>query len=282
MVSSVVAAVSLLAPVVPDPPAALGNWADAETWPSVPGALLAFDTSRVLVERTTWPLGSNVSLALVVWVRSSSALTCTRARPSPTISASMSSTRVRRRFSTLDRALIGLAGEHGIVAAVTAGGQQRARVVDDGDALRGEAFDGGGDQVLDGADFAGREYAADREDDRGGGVLLLALEQLTFRQDEMDPAGLDAGEGGDGAGEFALQRSDIVDILNEAGGAQRILLIEDLVADLTARRQAVFGKRHAHRGDLVARHEDGVTIAADFVGDVLGLQLGDDGSRVFE
>jgi hypothetical protein len=47
----------------------------------------------------------------------------------------------------------------------------------------------------------------------------------------MDPGRLDAVDGADGAGEFAFQRAQMVDVLNEAGAAEGVGLVEDLVAD---------------------------------------------------
>ena len=136
--------------------------------------------------------------------------------------------------------------------------------------------------MLDGADLAGRQLAAHRQDDRGRRVLLLAAEQGTLGQDEVDAGALDAGERADRAGQLTLEGADIVDVLDEAGGAQRRLLVEDLVADLAAGGQAVLRERHPNRGDLVARHQDGVAVTAHFVGDVLCLQLGDDGGGIFQ
>ena len=85
-----------------------------------------------------------------------------------------------------------------------------------------------------------RELAADREHDRGGRVLLVAREQGALGQHQVDAGRFDAGERGDGAGQLAFERPYIVDVLDEAGGAQRVLLVEDFVADLALVGQAVF------------------------------------------
>ena len=55
--------------------------------------------------------------------------------------------------------------------------------------------------MLDGSHLAGRQLAADGEDDRGGRVFLVAREQGAFGQDQMHAGRFDAGEGVDGAGE---------------------------------------------------------------------------------
>ena len=137
--------------------------------------------------------------------------------------------------------------------------------------------------MLDGADFAGRQFAADGEDDRGRGVLALAAEQLALGQDEVDAGALDAGERGDGAGQFAFEGAHIVDVLDEARGAQR----RSAGRRFRSRPGRGCGRPFSAsdmrmRGDLVAGDEDGVAFAAQFVGDVLGLQLGDDRRRVLE
>jgi hypothetical protein len=136
--------------------------------------------------------------------------------------------------------------------------------------------------VLDGADFAGGQFTANREHDGGGRIGALAAEQLALGQHQMHAGRLDAGQGRDGAGQLAFERTHVVDVLHEAGGAQRRLLVEDLVADLAALRQARTGQRHAGGGDLVARDENGVAVTAQFEGNVERLQFGHNCRRVFE
>ena len=48
--------------------------------------------------------------------------------------------------------------------------------------------------------------------------------------------------GADGAGEFALQRAQMIDVLDEARGAERVGVVEDVVADAAALGQAALGK----------------------------------------
>ncbi len=188
--------------------------------------------------------------------------------------------RWRRRVLDADGAFFGFACEHcGVVVGTGAGSEKVARVVDDRDPAGGQALDAGRNQMLDGPDFADREFAADGEDDGGRRILLVARKQRALGQDQMDAGRFDAGERADGAGQFALEGAHIVDVLDEAGGAEGILLVEDFVADLAAGRQSTSGERHAEGGDLVARHEDGVAVAADLVGNVLALQFFDDGRR---
>src|ERR1700675_1860896 len=69
----------------------------------------------------------------------------------------------------------------------------------------------------------------------------------------MHAGGLDAVERTDGARQLAFERPQIVDVLHEARGAERVRLVENLVADAAALGQAVFGQRHAQPGDAVTR-----------------------------
>ena len=49
----------------------------------------------------------------------------------------------------------------------------------------------------------------------------------------------------DGAGQLALERAQMVDVLDEARGAECVGLVEDLVADAAALGQAALGELHA-------------------------------------
>ena len=93
--------------------------------------------------------------------------------------------------------------------------------------------------------------------------------------------GLDAVDGADGAGELALQRAQMIDVLDKAGGAERVRLVEDLVADAAALGQAALGELHPQPGDLVLRHHDHGALVAKFEGDRLAIQILDDAGGVF-
>ena len=80
----------------------------------------------------------------------------------------------------------------------------------------------------------------------------------------------------DGARQFALEGADLVDLLHEVGGAERVGAIEDLVADRAARRNAFGGQRQAQLRDLVLRHIDLRAVAAQLVGHALGIHALDD------
>ena len=98
--------------------------------------------------------------------------------------------------------------------------------------------------MADGADLLGLEAAAYPDHDGRRRLRLFAREQRPFRQHQMDPGGLNAVDGADGAGKFALQRAQMIDVLDEARGAQGVGFVEDLVADPAALGHAAFGQLH--------------------------------------
>ena len=100
-------------------------------------------------------------------------------------------------------------------------------------------------------------------------------------QHQMDAGGLDAVDGADGAGEFALQRAQMIDVLDEAGGAERVRLVEDLVADAAALGQVAFGELHAQPRHLVLRHHDHGAFVAQLEGNGLAFQILDDPGGIF-
>ena len=93
---------------------------------------------------------------------------------------------------------------------------------------------------------------------------------------------LDAVERADGARELAFERAQIVDVLHEARRAERVRLVENLVADAAAFGQAVLGERHAQPRDPIARHHDDVAVVAQFVGDALAIELLGDRGGILE
>ncbi len=135
-------------------------------------------------------------------------------------------------------------------------GEQLPGFVDDRDPLRLQPVDRGGDEVADGADLLRFERTAHPYHDRGRRLRGLAGEQRPFRQHQMDARGLDAVNGADGAGEFALQRAQMIDVLDEARGAKRVRLVKNLVTDAAALGQAALGELHAQPRHPVLRHHD--------------------------
>ena len=146
----------------------------------------------------------------------------------------------------------------GIVAGAV--GQQVAGLVDDRDALRPQAVDGGGDEMADGAHLRRLERAAHAQHDRRRRLDLVAREQRAFGHDQMHAGILDAVERADGARELAFERAHGIDVLHEARGAERVGFVENLVADAAALGQAALGQRHAQPRDPVARHQDDVAV----------------------
>ena len=98
----------------------------------------------------------------------------------------------------------------------------------------------------------------------------------------MDARRLDAVDGADGTGKFALERPQMVDVLDEARGAEGIRFVEDLVADAAALGQTALGELHAQPGDLVLGHHDDGAIVAQLVGNRLAVEILDDGGGVFD
>ena len=111
---------------------------------------------------------------------------------------------------------------------------------------------------------------------------LVAREQRAFRHHQMDARVLDAVERADGAGELAFERAHLVDVLHEARGAERVRLVENLVADAAALGQAAFGERHAQPGDAILRHQDDVAVVAQLVGDAFAIELLHDRGGIVE
>ena len=135
--------------------------------------------------------------------------------------------------------------------------------------------------MADGADLLRFEAAAHPHHDRGRRLRRFAREQRPFGQHQMDAGGLDAVDGADGAGEFALQRAQMIDVLDEARGAERVGFVENLVADAAALGQVAFGELHPQPRDLVLRHHDDGAFVAQLEGDRLAFQILDDAGGIF-
>ncbi len=80
----------------------------------------------------------------------------------------------------------------------------------------------------------------------------------------------------DGARQLAFEGADLVDLLHEVGGAERVGAVEDLVADRAARGDAFGGEGETQPRHLVLRHVDLRAVAAQLVGDALGIHALDD------
>ena len=161
-------------------------------------------------------------------------------------------------------------------------GEQAAGLVDDRDPLGLEAVDRRGHQVADRAHLLGLERAADLEDDRGRGLRLVAREQRTLGQHQVHARRLHPLDGADGAGELTFERAQVIDVLHEAGGAERVGLVENLVADAAALWQAGLGKLHAQARHAVLRHQHDGAVVLELVGDRLPLEVLHDRGRILE
>ncbi|MHC2151357.1 hypothetical protein ACVIW3_002286 [Bradyrhizobium diazoefficiens] len=125
------------------------------------------------------------------------------------------------------------------------------------------------------------QRAADPHHDRGGRLRRLAREQRALGQHQMDAGGLDAVDGTDGAGELAFQRAQMIDVLDERGGAERVRLVEHLVADAAALGQAALGELHPQPRHLVLGHHDDGALIAQLELDGLAFQVLDNAGRIF-
>ena len=130
--------------------------------------------------------------------------------------------------------------------------------------------------MADGPDLLRFERPAHPHHDRGRRFGGFARKQRTLGQHQMHPRGLNAVDGADGAGQFALERAQMIDVLDEAGGAERVGFVENLVADAAALGQAALGELHAQPGDLVLRHHDHRAFVAQFERYRLTFQVLDD------
>ena len=92
----------------------------------------------------------------------------------------------------------------------------------------------------------------------------------------MDAGRLDRAHHLDGAGEFALERSQPRHVLHERGEAEGAQLVEQLVADRAAARQALFGQEHARGRGLAGRDEHRGALGVDVEGDARLAQGGAD------
>jgi hypothetical protein len=98
----------------------------------------------------------------------------------------------------------------------------------------------------------------------------------------MDAGRLHAIDRADRTCELALHGAQVIDVLDEAGGAQGIGFVEDFVADAAALRQAALGEPHAHARHLVARHHDDGAFVLEFVGDALPLEVFNDRGGILD
>ena len=157
-------------------------------------------------------------------------------------------------------------------------------IVDHRNAPRRQPGHRRGDQVLDGLHLAMVEAPAaiHVQGHRRARLDLLAAEQLAPGQHEMDPGGAHVGQRADGARELALERAAQVDVGEELGGAERALLIEDLVADGAAPGQPLLGERHAQAKRLIGGDQDGAPVTLQAEGDAHRLEAADDRGAVVE
>ena len=93
---------------------------------------------------------------------------------------------------------------------------------------------------------------------------------------------LDAVERADGTLELAFERAHRIDVLHEAGGAERVRLVENLVADAAALGQAALSELHPQPGDAILGHQNHVAVVAQLVRNSFAVELFDDRGGVVE
>ena len=96
----------------------------------------------------------------------------------------------------------------------------------------------------------------------------------------MHPRRLDAVDAADGTGEFAFECAQVVDILNETRGAERVGLVENLIADAAALRQAALGEFHPQPRHTILRHHDDAAVVTQLVGNSFAIEFLYDRSRI--
>ena len=151
-------------------------------------------------------------------------------------------------------------------------------LVDDGDVVGRETGDGGCDEVLNRGDLAVAEPHARLQHDRGRRRLVGLGENLALGNDEMHARRFDRVERTDGAREFAFESAQAIDVLHEGAGAEGVGLVEDLVAD-AGRRQTLGRELHADARYLIGGNKNRAAVAALFIGDVDGIELGGNSAR---
>ncbi|MCY1174268.1 hypothetical protein D9M73_144620 [compost metagenome] len=163
-------------------------------------------------------------------------------------------------------------GQRGILNLV---GQQVAFLVDDGDLGFVQFRHAGGDQVDDGHHLPGFQCTAWVQLDqyRGAGLAFITHEHRTFRDGQVHARGLDVVEAGNGTGQFAFKAAAVAGGFHELAGAQALLLVEQLEADIAvARRHTGGGQFQAGTGEVVGLDQQGAGIGFDVVGNIGGGQ----------
>ncbi len=125
------------------------------------------------------------------------------------------------------------------------------------------------------------EFAHQLEHDGRRGRLAVALEQAPLRQDEVDAGRLDPADGPDRAGELAFERPQVIHVLHEVGGGERVPLVEDLVADPALGRQALAREVHAQARQIGAGRHDGLPhLSPGLVADAARIEIADHRGRI--
>ncbi len=159
-------------------------------------------------------------------------------------------------------------GQRGILNLI---GQQVALLVDDGDLGFVQFRHAGGDQVDNRHHLPGFQRAAWVQLDqyRGAGLAFITHEHRAFRNGQVHACALDVVEAGYGTGQFTFQAAAVTGGFHELAGAQALLLVEQLEADIAvARRHAGGCQFQARTGEVVGLDQQGPRVGLHVIGDV--------------
>ena len=191
-----------------------GSSLSTVTWPSVVGGRAA-DSSRVWLERSTRPSGSNLSEVWVMRLKSKSAESCTRARPGPTTEETIVLDLLAQPLLVGELALVGAEPPAPVRRrAPSASSAPVSSTIETRCGFRPLTAEATRWRMA--RTCCGLERAAHLEHDRGRGLGLVAREQRTLGQHEVHARGLHPVDGADGARQLAFERAQVVDVLHES------------------------------------------------------------------
>ncbi len=162
------------------------------------------------------------------------------------------------------RQLAARQAKDGIALAVF--GKHIAPVIHHRDLVGLEPFHGIGDQKADGVDRGrgqlGLRLGAD--EDRSAGMLVIVQQQAVFRHHDHDAGRFHFIQLADGAGQFPLDRADVVRPLHEVRDA-KVGFVKNLETDAIPMRDSLGRELHAHEVDLILGHVDRAPALANLV-----------------
>lgn len=162
-------------------------------------------------------------------------------------------------------------------------GQQIAGAVNDRHVFDVKLRNRRGNQLLNGMDAFQAQFAAvGLDDNRSGGHLLFAGKHFALGQHQMHPRRLDVVHRTNRSGQFALKRTDQIDVLHKVGRTQRVGIVKNLITDVgTFGRHGQIRGINAHFVDVFFRHQNLRAVFGQPVFDVGCFQMLDNLFGVF-